>query len=94
MKKTKNLWFKAMNINDWLDEKNFPSDIKENQLRNIISRFMTYCIEFDKVVDDRETFIEMYQWCEDNFYDRYCFWIDQIDCRTEEDAIAFKLRWL
>ncbi len=97
MKKTKNLWFKLVNVDDWLNDEISPSDIsdiKEKQLRNIASRFMTYHIKFNKNIDDKEEFAEIYQWCEENFYNRYCFWSDQIDCRTKTDAMAFKLRWM
>lgn len=46
---------------------------------------------FSLVVSD----ISMYEkWCNENLEHDYIFWNDSIYLKSEEDAIAFKLRWL
>ena len=34
------------------------------------------------------------KWCDENFIDNYILWNDSIYLKSEEDAMAFKLRWL
>ena len=60
------------------------------------ARNMSYTIIFDDIYDIFETqeYLVVSNWCDQFFVDQFCLWAGEIHCKNEQDAFAFKMRWL
>ncbi len=89
---SKNIWFRLYTIDQWDDSVSTSEVPKHNQLHAMSKRFLPHGIPIYNDLS-KSKWIEINDWCEMNFYNRYCLWGDSISCRYKEDAMAFKLRW-
>ena len=86
----KNIWLRYFEIDDL-----FTSDYTHDKdsLLNIV-RNESNIMKYYHDINARKKYIEISEWCNENFEDEFCLWIDSFSCNNELDFMAFKLRWL
>ncbi len=101
---SKNIWLRLYSIDEWdrgWDDRRLPrSEWKKpdatgddhEKLVKLVMKCLIYKVSIN--VGTKAQFIKMNDWCEENFQRRYCLFDNQIYCQNEQDAFAFKMRWL
>ena len=98
---SKNIWFSLYSIDEWPSDSRLPRskwknpDVTEydhDRLVRIVNKCLPHQVLLN--VSTKARFIKMNNWCEENFERRFCLWDNRIHCQSEQDAFAFKMRWI
>ena len=91
--KYRNLCLKLCTLDEWMSGEPVGSGLKITQLNRMADKYLVHRFLFENDLSD-SMWLERMEWVEVNFTGRYALWNHEICCRNEEDAMAFKLRWM
>ncbi len=96
IKRHKNLWLRLYEYTDVGGGVGHRIHPRHTKLSDICRKWLTYSVRYDYKNHSNKSkeYKEISEWCNENFSSKFCLWDDLIYCQHEEDAMAFKLRWL
>ena len=87
---TKNIWLRHYRIKDWNGRE---SSDRHDRLISTNKRFLLHRVNIPFKIIEISHYLEISDWCDSNFKQRFCLWDHHVNCLNEEDAFAFKMRW-